>query len=190
MSDNQHLIFSYAANMNPELMASRCFKPEFCTVARLPGHALAFFDYSKRWDGGAATFIHTPGEDLWGVVYRLSFWDTERLDSWLDVRLDGTGAYFLLPTEVIGGDGASYPVLLYRKFYHGGPPQPPSTEYLETILAGAVTHGLPAPYIEKLRRIKTREATFSVPRIFEWEQSPAFGTVSCDCNALRKPTVD
>jgi len=189
MSDSHHLIFSYAANMNPGLIASRCFKPELHVVARLPGHTLAFFDYSKRWDGGAATLISSPGEDLWGIVYRLSFWDTERLDSWLDVRLDGTGAYFLLPAEVIGVDGATYPVLLYRKFYHGGPRQPPSEEYLETILAGAVARGLPAPYIEKLRQIETQKATFPVPRIFEHEQSPTFGSVSCDCGAVKTLTT-
>ncbi|BCS55071.1 gamma-glutamylcyclotransferase family protein [Geobacter sp. SVR] len=182
MSD--HLIFSYAANMNPRLIASRCSKPEPVTVARLPDHSLAFFGYSKRWDGGAATLIDHPGEDLWGVVYKLSFWDTERLDSWLDVRLDGTGDYFLLPTEVIGVDGTTYPVLLYRKFYHGGPQQPPSEDYLETILAGAVAHGLPVPYIETVRRIRTKQATFPVPRIFEREQSSTFGTMSCDCGAL------
>ena len=180
---SNHLIFSYAANMNPGLIASRCSKPDFRTVARLPGHTLAFFGYSRRWDGGAATLLNSPGEDLWGVVYQFSFWDAERLDSWLDVRLDGTGDYFLLPTEVIGVDGTTYPVLLYRKFYHGGPQQPPSEEYLETILAGAVSRGLPAAYLEKLRRITPRKATFPVPRLFEHEQSSAFGAVSCDCGA-------
>lgn len=183
MSD--HLIFSYAANMNPGLIASRCSKPELYSVARLPDHALAFFGYSKRWDGGAATFISSPGEDLWGVVYRLSFWDTERLDSWLDVRLDGTGDYFLLPTEVIGVDGTTFPVLLYRKFYHGGPQQPPSEEYLEAILAGAISRGLPDAYLERLRQIRTRKATFAVPRLFEDERSPTFGTISCDCGTLK-----
>lgn len=186
MSDSHHLIFSYAANMNPELIASRCSKPELCTVARLPGHSLAFFDYSKRWDGGAATFIDSPGEDLWGVVYRLSFWDAERLDSWLDVKLDGTGDYFLFPTEVIGVDGIIHPVLLYRKFYHGGPQQQPSEEYLETILVGAASRGLPAAYLEKLGSIATRKASFPVPAIFEHERSVTFGSTSCDCGGLKK----
>lgn len=175
------LIFSYAANLNPELIASRCSKPECIGLARLPDHALAFFDYSKRWDGGAATLISSPGEQLWGVIYRLSFLDSERLDAWLDVRLDGTGDYFLLPTDVIGVDGVTYPVLLYRKFYHGGPQQPPSEEYLATILAGAVARGLPDTYIEKLRRISARKAAFPVPHLFEHEKSATFGTLSCNC---------
>lgn len=183
------LIFSYAANLNPELIASRCSKPEPFCVARLPDHALAFFDYSKRWDGGAATLISSPGTDLWGVIYQLSFWDSERLDSWLDVRLDGTGDYFLLPVEVIGVDGTPHSVMLYRKFYHGGPQQPPSTGYLQTILAGAVARGLPAAYIEMLRRIPTKAEEFPVPQLFEHERSATFGTPSCDCGGLRTPTT-
>lgn len=185
MSKPHHLIFSYAANMHPGLIASRCSKPEPLTVARLADHSLAFFGYSKRWDGGAATLISKPGEELWGVVYQLSFWDTERLDSWLDVRLDGTGDYFLLPSEVIAVDGTTYPVLLYRKYYHGGPQQLPSQEYLETILSGAASHNLPAAYLEKLRQIVTKKATFPVPRIFDHECSSSFGTHSCDCGGLK-----
>jgi hypothetical protein len=187
MSSRHYLIFSYAANLNPVLIASRCSKPEPLTIARLPDHSLAFFDYSKRWDGGAATLISSPGEELWGQIYKLSFGDTERLDSWLDVRLDGTGDYFLLPTEVIGVDGTTYPVLLYRKFYHGGPQQPPSAEYLDTIIAGAVAQGLPALYIEKLRQIKTVPASFPVPQLFDHERSATFGTHSCDCSGLKTP---
>lgn len=184
-----HLIFSYAANMHPELIAARCSKPEFAGIARLPDHALGFFDYSKRWDGGAATLISSPGNDLWGVVYRLSFWDSERLDSWLDVHLDGTGDYFLLPTTVIGDDNVSHQVLLYRKFYHGGPQQPPSAEYLATILAGAVARGLPAAYIDTLRQIPAKKASFPVPHLFEHEKSATFGTPTCDCSGLKTPTT-
>lgn len=179
------LIFSYAANLNPALIASRCSKPESIGLARLPDHALAFFDYSKRWDGGAATLISSPGTDLWGVVYRLSFSDSERLDAWLDVHLDGTGDYFLLPTEVIGADGTTHSVMLYRKFYHGGPQQPPSAGYLETILSGAIARGLPAAYIETLSQIPTRQEEFPVPHLYDHEKSAAFGTLACDCSSLR-----
>lgn len=189
MSKRHHLIFSYAANLNPGLIASRCSKPEPLTVAHLPGHSLGFFSYSKRWDGGAATLVNSPGEALWGMVYKLSFWDAERLDSWLDVRLDGTGDYFLLPSEVIGVDGKTYPVLLYRKFYHGGPQQPPSQEYLDIIVSGAVARGLPAAYIEKLRRIPAKKAGFPVPQLFEHEKSATFGTPACDCTGLTIPTT-
>jgi hypothetical protein len=180
-----HLIFSYAANMNPELIAARCSRPEVVGLARLPDHALAFFDYSRRWDGAAATLIDSPGDDLWGVVYRLSFLDSERLDAWLDVHLDGTGDYFLLPAEVIGADECCQPVMLYRKFYHGGPQRPPSEEYLATIVAGAVARGLPAEYVERLRRMPARKASFPVPQTFEHERSASFGGKSCDCRGLK-----
>ncbi len=183
-SGTHHLFFAYGSNMNPGQIASRCHKPEVFTVARLPGHALSFFGYSRRWDGGEATVVRRPGEDAWGVVYNLSFSDTERLDSWQEVRLDGTGAYFLFPTEVVDEGGTTHPVLLYKRFY-ADPPQSPSEEYLDTIVSGAIARGLPAGYIERLKGIGTKKADFPVPRIFDHELSATFGTNSCDCGALK-----
>lgn len=181
---SQHLFFAYGSNMNPAQISSRCYKPEVFTIARLPDHALSFFGYSRRWDGGEATVVVRAGEDVWGVVYTLSFSDTERLDSWQEARLDGTGSYFLFPTEVVDAEGIRHSVLLYKRFY-SDPPQKPSREYLDTIIAGAEARGLPAAYLEKLKAIETIPATFPVPRIFDHELSATFGTASCDCGALK-----
>lgn len=180
-----HLYFAYGSNMNHDQITSRCYKPEVVAIARLSDHVISFFGYSKRWDGGEATLISKPGEDLWGVVYKLSFFDSERLDSWQDVRLDGTGSYFLFPTEVVDKDGNNYPVLLYKKFF-SGEPLFPSTEYLDTIVSGALSRGIPAGYIERLKGIETKPASFPVPRIFEYERSATFGNNSCDCGSQKK----
>ncbi|MDD2335565.1 MAG: gamma-glutamylcyclotransferase [Geobacteraceae bacterium] len=183
-----HLYFAYGSNMNQGQITSRCFKPEVFAIARLSDHALSFSGYSKRWDGGEATLNSQPGEDLWGVVYKLSFMDSERLDSWQDVRLDGTGSYFLFPTEVIDKDRNTYPVLLYKKFY-SDEPRPPSKEYLDTILSGATSHGIPAGYIDTLKRFETKQARFPVPRIFEHERSSTMaGHSSCDCGTVTGST--
>lgn len=183
-SGTNHLFFAYGSNMNPGQISSRCYKPEVFAVARLPDHKLSFFGDSRRWDGGEATAVRQPGEDLWGVIYTLSFSDTERLDSWQEVRLDGTGAYFLFPTAVVDKDGNNHSVLLYKRFY-SDPPRSPSEEYLDTIISGAISRGLPAGYIEKLKGIETTRARFPVPRIFDHELSATFGTSSCDCGSLK-----
>ncbi|MFA7059900.1 MAG: gamma-glutamylcyclotransferase family protein [Pedobacter sp.] len=179
-----HLYFAYGSNMNQGQISSRCYKPEVIAIARLSNHGISFFGYSKRWDGGEATLVSKPGEDLWGVVYKLSFFDSERLDSWQDVRLDGTGSYFLFPTKVVDKDGNNYPVLLYKKFF-SDEPRFPSTEYLDTIVSGAESRGIPAGYIERLKGIETKPASFPVPRIFEYERSyTVAGQSSCNCTAL------
>jgi hypothetical protein len=180
-----HLFFAYGSNMNPGQISSRCFKPEALTIARLAGHGLSFYGSSRRWDGGEATVTPKPGEEVWGVVFKLTFTDSERLDSWQDVRLDGTGAYFHYPTVVMDAEGNEYPVLLYKRFLSGEACKP-STEYMDTVIAGAVSHGLPSAYIEKLRSIATQKASFPAPVIFEHERSVTFGNNSCDCGSLKK----
>lgn len=179
-----HLFFAYGSNMNPEQIASRCFKPEACAVACLPGYELSFYGHSRRWDGGEATVIPQPGEGVWGVVYKLTLADSERLDSWQDVRLDGTGAYFHYPTVVMDAQGNEYPVLLYKRFLSGEPGSP-SREYLDTVISGALFHGLPSAYLGKLRGMPTVPASFPVPVIFEHERSTTFGHHSCDCGGLK-----
>lgn len=181
---SNQLFFAYGSNMNPGQISCRCFKPEACAVACLADHKLSFFGSSRRWDGGEATVTPKAGEDVWGVVYKLTLTDSERLDSWQDVRLDGTGAYFHYPTVVLDADGIEYQVLIYKRFL-SGEPSSPSEEFMATVISGAVAHGLPAAYLEKLKAVTTVKATFPVPRIFDHEQSATFGTNSCDCGGTR-----
>jgi len=176
---SNHLFFVYGSNMNPGQIASRCFKPEVLAVARLEDYALSFHGESRRWDGGESTVINKPGEYVWGVVYKLTLSDSERLDSWQDVRLDGTGTYFHYPTQVSDAEGNRYPVLVYKRF-QAGEPSSPSQELMATIIAGASARELPAAYLEKLRSIATVKASFAVPRIFEHEREISFG-VPCEC---------
>ncbi len=175
-----HLYFAYGSNMNLEQITSRCFKPEICSIARLADYQLSFFGQSRRWDGGEATVVPKAGSDVWGVVYKLTLSDSERLDSWQDVRLDGTGAYFHYPTVVTDAAGNEYPVLLYKRFL-SGEPTAPTGEYMKTVISGAVDHGLPVEYLECLSAIETVRASFPVPVIFEHERSSTFGVKGCDC---------
>jgi cation transport regulator ChaC len=165
--------FAYGSNLNPEQMGSRCRQPKAIAVARLPDHQLAFFGYSKKWDGGEATLIRQPGDVLWGVVYQLSFADAEHLDSWQDVRLDGTGPYFHYPVVVADDRRNNYSVLLYKKDAAGAL-NPPSREHLDYIIAGAQSHGLPPDYLARIRKMETRPAAFAVPRKSRFDRSILF----------------
>lgn len=35
---------------------------------------------SKQWHGGVATIEHSPGDEVWGVVWKMSTSDLESLD--------------------------------------------------------------------------------------------------------------
>lgn len=157
------LYFAYGGNMNPAQMAMRCQGCKTVAVARLQGYKLAFYGHSQRWDSAEETVIAAPGAQVWGVVYEVSHSAFDRLDAWQGVRLDGSGRYFHSPADVIGLDGKTYPVLIYRKDILGVA-RLPSTEYLASILTGAEEHGLPSDYIEVLRALPSQQARYGVPR--------------------------
>lgn len=180
-SRSYQLYFVYGSNMNYEQISSRCLKPEVFAVAKLCNHRISFFGYSKIWDGGEEALISSPGEDLWGVIYKLSFYDADRLDAWQDIRLDGNGSHFLYPTTVADTRGNIYPVLLIKKNILGDP-EKPTEEYLNHIVSGARFHSLPTMYIEKLKKIPTKKARFPVPKQSTFDRS-VLANLSCDCGA-------
>ena len=123
-TQSERYYFAYGSNMNAEQMQSRGARPLSVVVAKLPDHAIAFHGYSKTWDGAVETVVSAPGHEVWGVIYKLTFSDANSLDSWQDVRLDGTGAYFLFPTSVIDTEGRAQSVLLYKKDVLEAPQKP------------------------------------------------------------------
>jgi gamma-glutamylcyclotransferase (GGCT)/AIG2-like uncharacterized protein YtfP len=157
------LYFAYGSNMSPEQIGERCAKPEFLATARLPGHRVGFFGHSKTWDGAQATVIPDKDTDVWGAVYRLSVSDMDRLDNYQDVRIDGTGAYFDYPAEVVDGDGTIHSVILYKKDILGES-LPPSKPYLDRILAGARMRKLPEDYVETFGLTSSKEPSYEVPK--------------------------
>ena len=175
------LYFVYGSDMNHEQIISRCSKPEVFAVACLKDHRISFSGYSKTWDGGDESIIRAPGENLWGVIYKLSFSDADRLDAWQDVRLDGNGSHFLCPAEVMDAKETLYPVLLIKKSILGEPERP-TEEYLQHIVSGARFHALPSGYIEKLKNMSTRKASFPVPKKSKFDRS-ILANLSCDCGA-------
>ncbi|HVI50145.1 MAG TPA: gamma-glutamylcyclotransferase family protein [Candidatus Sulfotelmatobacter sp.] len=174
------LYFAYGGNMNFEQISARCAKPQFVSVARLPGHEIAFYGHSERWDGGEETLRAMPGCDLYGVVYELSPSAFDRLDAWQGVKLDGTGGYFHRPAEVIGLDGARYSTLLYKKS-EMREPSLPSSGYLAHILAGAQAHGLPEDYLSSLRALSSHQAGYPVPKPERTDRFLMTGGGGCGC---------
>jgi cation transport regulator ChaC len=174
--------FAYGSNMNKAQIHARCARPEAIAVARLPHYQVAFFGYSKTWDGAVETVIPAPGQEVWGVIYDLSFSDRDRLDVWQDVRLDGTGAYFHYPVRITDTEGTTHTVLFYKKDRLESP-QPPSREYLDFIVQGAIERGLPASYIEELRRMESKKAAYPVPQRKNFGRELLLETYCSQCGA-------
>ena len=177
-SKGHHTYFVYGSNMNPSQIDCRCGKPARLGVARLADHRLAFFGHSTTWDGGEETVMSHSGEEVWGVLYRLSFPEADRLDEWQGVRSDGSGPYFLFPVFVVTVQGESLAALIYRKDV-GGLSTLASDGQRDFIVAGAVAQGLPETYVEHLKRLAVKKAAYPVPRA----ESGWRGLLSSVCHA-------
>ena len=96
---------------------------------------------------GVANVAPRPGDCVWGVAYRLTHPEAERLD-----RTEGVqhGAYDRLRVDVRDGAQRWVPAFTYAST-RGVTGRKPSRRYLGLLLAGARHHGLPAEYVQKLR---------------------------------------
>ncbi|XP_049901824.1 gamma-glutamylcyclotransferase b isoform X2 [Epinephelus moara] len=94
--ENNHtfLYFAYGSNLLKERLQLKNPSATVYCVARLKDYKLVFGNHkglaSDRWHGGVATIEHSPGDEVWGVVWRMSMSDLESLDSQENVTL---GAY-------------------------------------------------------------------------------------------------
>lgn len=162
-SKGHHIYFAYGSNMHPEQIAERCGSPEVVGIARLKDHRLAFFGHSPTWDGAEEAVVPQEGEEVWGVLYRLSFAEADQLDAWQGVRADGCGPYFLFPVFAVDDGGVSHVSLLYKKDSCGTAGLP-SQEQRAFIVAGARAQGLPEAYVDRLLSLPAKKAAYPVPR--------------------------
>uniref|UniRef100_A0A671U029 Gamma-glutamylcyclotransferase b n=1 Tax=Sparus aurata TaxID=8175 RepID=A0A671U029_SPAAU len=94
--ENNHtfLYFAYGSNLLKERLQLKNPSATVYCVARLKDYKLVFGNHkglaSDRWHGGVATIEHSPGDEVWGVVWRMNMSDLESLDSQENVTL---GAY-------------------------------------------------------------------------------------------------
>lgn len=173
---DSRIYFAYGSDMNTEQLKLRVFRYEVLGVAVLEGFKLDFHGHTFVWDSALETVSGEEGEQVWGVVYKLSSSDGQQLDSYMDVRLDGTGPYFHYPAAVTDTFGNRHYVYLYRKNMLGAV-LPPSKEYMNLIVEGAKQHGLPEGYVNKLKTIKTKNAEYAVPM---GAIQPRIGCTGCD----------
>jgi len=172
------LQFAYDAVMNKDYINHYCSNPQAVAVACIEGYEIGFFGASGKWDGALATAIESPGKTLWGVVYKLSFSDSDKLDDAQDVRWNGTGDYFLYPVNVADASGNRYWTMIYKKDILAGP-QLPSSGLLDCIVQGARFRGLPQPYISDLMRTPVKQTSYAVPKFGKFDGLSTYCR-SCD----------
>uniref|UniRef100_A0A8C3W8B3 gamma-glutamylcyclotransferase n=1 Tax=Catagonus wagneri TaxID=51154 RepID=A0A8C3W8B3_9CETA len=84
--EESFLYFAYGSNLLKERIHLRNPSAEFYCVARLQDFKLDFGNsqgkISETWHGGIATIFESPGDEVWGVVWKMHKSNLSSLDNW------------------------------------------------------------------------------------------------------------
>jgi cation transport regulator ChaC len=145
MAQNTSWYFAYGSNLNSAQFRSRAGQVLEELTGELKNYELRF---NKKVRGGTASanIQQSPGKSVHGVLYRIPESSYRNLD-----RFEGVPEHYRrIEVRVTAADGREIPaqVFIATKVEKGLRPAP---HYLQTIVDGAVEHGLPADYIASIR---------------------------------------
>uniref|UniRef100_A0A8B9MW08 gamma-glutamylcyclotransferase n=1 Tax=Accipiter nisus TaxID=211598 RepID=A0A8B9MW08_9AVES len=119
---------------------------------------------SSVWHGGTATIVESPGDEVWGIVWKMNTSNLSSLDKQEGVE---DGIYVPIEVNVHTQAGKVLTCRSYQmKDYVCGPPSP---QYKRVICMGAKQNGLPADYQKRLEAIETNNYAGPVPIMEEIE---------------------
>lgn len=149
------LYFAYGSNMEKNQLDNRCPSAKFVSVAKLPDCKFGFTRFSKNRNCGVMDIIDSPGDEVWGVIFKISARDLKELDKnegYDPERSIRKNAYCRKKVIVYreGKEKQKEVVYTYEVVNKSITPIPPSDEYMSLILKGADQWKLPVKYIQKL----------------------------------------
>ncbi len=153
--DEEVWYFAFGANMNDSVfLGRRRMQPLAWRVGRAPGYRLRFNLHGRpRGKSAPANIVPTPGDEVWGVLYRM----TRRDMVWLHSTEGVPGwRYYPVWLDVEDRDGIS--IRAFSLIADGLPDDGnPSLRYITLIRKGAIQHDLPVHWIEKLNAVRHAE---------------------------------
>nr|XP_025954579.1 gamma-glutamylcyclotransferase [Dromaius novaehollandiae] len=162
------LYFAYGSNLLRERLLLSSPSAALWAVARLQDFKLAFGHHQGRisplWHGGTATIVQSPGDEVWGIIWKMNASNLSSLD-----KQEGVEDGIYVPIEVNVHTQAGE-VLTCRSYQMCdcvcGPPSP---QYKKVICMGAKQNGLPMEYQKILEAIETNNYAGPVPILEEIE---------------------
>uniref|UniRef100_A0A671LF70 Gamma-glutamylcyclotransferase-like n=1 Tax=Sinocyclocheilus anshuiensis TaxID=1608454 RepID=A0A671LF70_9TELE len=162
------LYFAYGSNLLKERLQLKNPSATIYCVAKLKDYKLVFGNHkglaSQRWHGGVATIEHCPGDDVWGVVWRMNMSDLESLDRQENVKM---GTYSPVEMNV----STSNQDLSCRMYIMNNASRNEVPSVSQVIVMGAEQNGLPKDYQDKLRSIETNKYEGPLPVMEELEKA-------------------
>lgn len=133
--------------MSRQQVEQRIGQPAEEKIARLENYQLNF-EKVARGGVGTGNIVPADGQVVYGVLYRLSGQQLRILD-----RFEGVPDHYRRSQVTVldeQGQKVTAQVYLARKVRRG---LKPDRLYLQRIIRGAEEHGLPADYIEQLKKV-------------------------------------
>jgi len=144
--------FAYGSNLAPSTLVGRR------GITPLAAHAAWLDDLTLRFDlpvgpgeRGVANLVPAPGVRTWGVTYRITLDDAERLD-----RTEGVDrGYYYRASVAAQRPAPAGPLAAFTyRSPHGVVGRKPSARYLGILVEGARHHALPAEWIAYLEGLE------------------------------------
>ena len=151
------LYFAYGSNMDWKQIKKRCPSARFFCLAILKDQIVAFTRESTNRGCGVADIVPDEGHDVWGVVYQIDERDVGRLDNCEGYMPGRAKNGYLREERHVYEDGdRNTPLLVstYIAVREDNPP-PPSSAYINQLVAGARFWHLPEDYILELEEVET-----------------------------------
>lgn len=146
---NLNYLYIYCEWLDSELVKKYIPDAELVTTGICPDHKVSFVSYrdddGNEFEGGCC-LTDAPGEDLYGVVWKISEESLLSLDNLVKIN---EGKYTREYRAVKGDDGKAYTTVSHSIKNPTGD-SIPSEAYLSHMLKGADEFNFPKKYIEKL----------------------------------------
>lgn len=158
MSENLVYYFAYASNMSSKRLRQSCPEAKLKGIGKLEHNQFVFMGYKEEWAGAVANAVPKQGECIWGVIWELKSEDLKKLGG----TESKSGDQYEHVTEVCDIIIDQSELLTCTYFRRDSPNcqvGPPSPQYLQLILEGAIEHQLNDEYVDKLRRTVTNGNT-------------------------------
>jgi cation transport regulator ChaC len=156
-SDEQFVwYFAYGSNMDSKRLECRIGRKNLeWEVGCLRDYRLTF-DKPAEDGSGYANIQPCQGEIVYGVLYRLTRKELEKLDKYEGVYEGVPNHYYRGTVKVKTRDGS---IVEAETYFASKPVQglKPRLDYLQHLVCGAEEHGLPDEYVGKLKKTSTFE---------------------------------
>ena len=151
--DEEIWYFAFGANMNDGVFRiRRRMRPREWRVGRIPDYRLRFnLEGRPRGRSAPANIEPCRGEEVWGVLYRITRRELVRLDSTEGVP--GRSSYRRLWLDAEDADRRPVEAVAYMAPGREADGNP-SLRYITLLREGARAHGLPDRWIDRLESVR------------------------------------